>query len=117
MRCAVCKTEVAGASGLCPACGAVSSAPTLEGEPADGPLSPTPSPPARRAFRPGDAFGNRYSIVELVGAGGMGEVYKALDRELNRPVALKLVQPHLTASPEALQRFRRELSLALSVLT
>jgi tetratricopeptide (TPR) repeat protein len=45
----------------------------------------------------------------------MGEVYKALDRELNRPVALKLVQPHLTASPEALQRFRRELSLALSV--
>jgi hypothetical protein len=45
----------------------------------------------------------------------MGEVYKAVDRELERPVALKLVQPELTSSPEALQRFRRELNLALSV--
>jgi tetratricopeptide (TPR) repeat protein len=45
----------------------------------------------------------------------MGEVYKAIDRELNRHVALKLVQSGLTTSPEALRRFRRELSLALSV--
>ncbi len=116
MRCTACQAEVAHPSGLCPACGAVSSAPTLEGEPGSPPHPPSaPSPGPRRSFRPGDAFGDRYSIVELVGAGGMGEVYKALDRELERPVALKLVQPHLTTSPEALQRFRRELSLALSV--
>jgi serine/threonine-protein kinase len=90
--------------------------PTLKGEPAGArPSPPTPSPAPRHKFRPGDRFGERYSIVELVGAGGMGEVYKAIDRDLERPVALKLIQPELTKSPEALQRFRRELNLALSV--
>jgi serine/threonine-protein kinase len=62
-------------------------------------------------FRPGSAFG-RYRIEALLGQGGMGAVYRALDTELNREVALKLVRPELASSPQAMQRFKQELLLA-----
>src|SRR6185503_9046534 len=41
------------------------------------------------AMRPGDFVGDRFSVLHLAGAGGMGEVYKALDQETGRPVAVK----------------------------
>jgi serine/threonine-protein kinase len=71
--------------------------------------------PAGLVFGPGQSFGDRYTIVDEVGAGGMGQVYKAIDRNLGRTVALKLIRPGLAARPEALQRFRRELALAQQV--
>jgi dienelactone hydrolase len=49
-----------------------------------------------------------YEIVELLGAGGMGEVYRAHDRRLHRDVALKVLPPGLAPSPELLERFERE---------
>ncbi len=57
---------------------------------------------------PGDLFG-RYVIRELVGAGGMGEVFAAYDPILNRKVALKMIKPGIAgASLEARARFERE---------
>ncbi|MEP6995345.1 MAG: protein kinase, partial [Acidobacteriota bacterium] len=49
-----------------------------------------------------------YEIVAPIGAGGMGEVYKARDTRLERTVAVKVLPSDLTASPEARQRFERE---------
>ncbi len=49
-----------------------------------------------------------YEVTAKIGEGGMGEVYEALDTELNRRVALKVLPDDVAASPERLQRFRRE---------
>jgi Tol biopolymer transport system component/tRNA A-37 threonylcarbamoyl transferase component Bud32 len=49
-----------------------------------------------------------YEIVSPIGAGGMGEVYRARDTRLDRTVAVKVLPPHLSDSPEARQRFERE---------
>ena len=49
-----------------------------------------------------------YEILSSLGAGGMGEVYKAKDSRLDRFVAIKVLPEHLTESPDALARFERE---------
>lgn len=50
----------------------------------------------------------RYLVEELVGQGGMGEVYAAFDEELSKRVALKTLHLHLSSDPAARERFRRE---------
>ena len=57
-----------------------------------------------------------YEIVELVGTGGMGEVYRAIDTRLTRPVAVKILSALLKDSPDHRQRFERE-ARAISSLT
>jgi len=67
------------------------------------------------ALQTGDVLGGRYEILQLLGEGGMGAVYKAMDRELDRPVALKLIRPELASNPSILARFKQELLLAHQV--
>src|SRR6266850_4134327 len=56
-----------------------------------------------------------YEIVSAIGAGGMGEVYRARDTKLGRDVALKLLPDVLAANPERLQRFQREAQVLASL--
>jgi len=49
-----------------------------------------------------------YRVTAAIGAGGMGEVYRATDTKLNREVAIKVLPAEMAASPERLERFRRE---------
>ena len=66
------------------------------------------------ALKPGDSLGP-YKIVELVGAGGMGQVYRATDAKLNRDVALKILPDAFASDPDRLARFRREAQVLASL--
>ncbi len=58
----------------------------------------------------------RYEVERLIGAGGMGVVFKAFDTELNRPVAVKVLAPYLAGSGAARQRFAREARAAAAIV-
>jgi len=60
-------------------------------------------------------LGGRYEILQTIGEGGMGAVYKAEDRELGRTVALKVIRPELASNPDILQRFKQEILLASKI--
>ena len=63
----------------------------------------------------GTVLGTRYEILQVLGEGGMGAVYKAKDGELDRVIALKVIRPELANNPEILQRFKQELILARQI--
>ena len=58
---------------------------------------------------------SHYQVGRLLGRGGMGEVYEAVDLDLDRPVALKFVAPEMAADAEALKRFEREARAAAAL--
>src|SRR5262245_4173004 len=62
----------------------------------------------------GDRVGS-YEILATLGAGGMGEVYRAHDPKLNRDVALKVLPDAFTADPDRLARFKREAQVLASL--
>ncbi|MGA6955033.1 MAG: tetratricopeptide repeat protein, partial [Candidatus Acidiferrales bacterium] len=64
---------------------------------------------------PGSDFGPRYRIDALLGQGGMGRVYKAYDKELDRVVAIKVVREGAIGQADALKRFKQELVLASKI--
>ncbi len=66
-------------------------------------------------LRSGDVLANRFRIVSMLGIGGMGVVYRALDQSLDVDVAIKLLRPELARRPESFERFRQELLLARQV--
>ncbi|WP_394540624.1 serine/threonine-protein kinase [Lysobacter enzymogenes] len=70
---------------------------------------------AGRGLAPGSLLAGRFRIEAMLGLGGMGEVYRALDTTLGIQVALKLLRPELAARGDAFERFRQELLTARQV--
>ncbi len=60
----------------------------------------------------GTTFAGRYQVVEELGQGGMGRVFKVLDREVGEPIALKLLRGEIATREDTIRRFREELRLA-----
>jgi eukaryotic-like serine/threonine-protein kinase len=89
-------------------------------------LDPSPGPaagkprlsekfPKQNQLQTGDVLGGRFEILDVLGEGGMGTVYKALDREVEHVVALKLIRPEMAVHPAILARFKQELLTARQV--
>ena len=68
-----------------------------------------------RVIRKGSIIASRYEILEAIGKGGMGMVYKAHDQTLDEPVALKVLRPDVGSSADMARRFRSEIKLARKV--
>ena len=63
----------------------------------------------------GSTFAGRYQVIEELGHGGMGRVYKAFDTEIKEKIALKLLKPEIGIDEEMIERFRNELKLARKI--
>ena len=126
--CAKCGRSAPPEAQFCPSCGAAL------GSSADGSLTradlaneavtlpPATGSPRRIGegpFQAGDQVGPRYTIIRLLGVGGMGAVYQAFDHDLGVGVAIKVIQPaaqsDATTARDLEQRFKRELMLARQI--
>lgn len=64
----------------------------------------------------GTIFAGRYQILEELGRGGMGRVYKALDNEINENIAIKVLNPEISLDAQTIERFRNELKVARKII-
>src|SRR5689334_19581910 len=118
VECPVCRTSNPPGSFACVKCsspfdlGAEVTSPGVAGATSAG---VSRAPASGVALVSGDLLADRYEILKMLGEGGMGTVYKARDREVDRIVALKVIRPELAGHPEILQRFKQELILSRKV--
>ncbi len=110
VECSKCKTENTSDSEFCKKC--ATPLPSSE----EIPASPTKTlETPTEELTTGSTFAGRYQIIEELGKGGMGKVYRVLDKELKEEVALKLIRPEIASDKKTLERFRNELKLARKI--
>jgi len=109
MKCPKCHSDYPADTHFCSNCGtqlipseeiSVSQTKTLQ----------TPIELARRS-----TFANRYEVIEELGRGGMGKVYRVFDKKIEEEVALKLLKPEISADKKTIERFRNEIKFARKI--
>ncbi len=113
-KCPQCSGENADTQRFCGDCGtplAVELRPNTPVPAADETL-PLPS----LDLDAGELFARRYQVVEELGMGGMGRVYRVLDKKLNEEIALKVIRPDVASDRGIIARFSSELKLARQVV-
>jgi len=110
MRCPKCKTNNAPETKFCRNCGTSLTS-----------TSKTPTSATRTLVTPkldlgvGSTFADRYHIIEKLGKGGMGTVYKSRDINIDEDVALKILNPEISSDEQTIYRFRNELKLTRKI--
>ncbi|GAH86468.1 unnamed protein product, partial [marine sediment metagenome] len=69
----------------------------------------------RQELTTGSTFAGRYQVVEEMGRGGMGRVYKVIDTKLEEELALKIIHPEIAAEERIIERFGNELKMARKI--
>jgi serine/threonine protein kinase/tetratricopeptide (TPR) repeat protein len=119
-NCPKCHSENPEASRFCADCGTQlgvsEEKPIMSIEP-QKPIEHTETLQApREELTTGSTFARRYQIIEELGKGGMGKVYKADDIELKEKVALKLIKPEISSDKNTVERFQNELKFARKIV-
>jgi len=110
MKCPKCNAESAADTRFCSNCGAALQ-PSEEISP---PFTKTLQAPIKE-LTTGTTFAERYQIIEELGKGGMGKVYKVLDKDIKEKVALKLLSPEIASDEKTIERFSNELKFARKI--
>ena len=106
--CPKCRAENPNTKPFCADCGAPLAPPSGQSRPA---VTETLQAPVRELVT-GSTFAGRYQVIEELGQGGMGRVYKVLDTKTREKMALKLIKPEIASDKETIERFGNELRLA-----
>ncbi|MBN1274609.1 MAG: protein kinase [Candidatus Aminicenantes bacterium] len=107
MKCPNCSTENSSDSAFCKKCGTN----LFSTDQADFSHTMTAQAPAFELHK-GSTFAGRYRVLEEVGSGGMGKVYKVLDETIDEEIALKLIRPVIASDKKTITRFKNELKLS-----
>jgi serine/threonine protein kinase len=105
-KCPKCQTDNLDTQRFCGECGTL-----LRPSEKSSTGTQTMGAPAQRLGL-GSLFAGRYQIIEELGKGGMGKLYRALDLKLHEEVALKVIKPEIASDRETIERFSNELKLA-----
>jgi len=110
MRCPKCQSDNPDDSKFCKECGTNISS-VGEAQPSITKTLETP----REELTTGSTFAGRFQIIEELGRGGMGKVYKANDTDIKEKVAIKLIKPEISTDRNTIERFQNELKFARKI--
>ena len=108
VTCPKCRSENTDTSRFCADCGTRLGLPETPPQVSATRTLETP----RETLGRGILFAGRYEVIEALGVGGMGEVYRVEDKKVRQEVALKLIKPEIAANKKTVDRFRNELKTA-----